>query len=217
MHDDREITRLVAVLEPGEGARERLTAAVQAAPIACVMLQIGSGGSDLVGEVAPLLKIARDAGALCLIVDDAGLARTLGADGVHLSTGVDTEDRYAAARAVLSARGAVGVDAGGSRHVAMTVGEVGADYIAFASEAAIGDARGGAQARLDLIAWWAEVFELPCMAMDVASARDARDLALAGADFVAVTLPAGRSPAWAAETMRDFAAALDEAARTRPE
>ena len=207
----------MVVLEPGEGARERLMAAVQTAPIACVMLKLGSGGSDRVGEASQLLKIARDAGALCLIVDDADLARTLVADGVHLSMAGDTEDRYASARTVLSAHGSVGVDAGGSRHVAMSVGEVGADYIAFGPEGAIGDMHDGAEARLDLIAWWAEVFEVPCVAMAVASASDARDLALAGADFVAVTLAAGRSPAWAAEIVRDFAAALDEAALMRPE
>ena len=217
MRDEREATRLVAVLEPGEGARERLMAAAQAAPIACVMLKIGSAGSDRVGEASQLLRMAREAGAICLIVDDAELARTLSADGVHLSALGDAEERYALARAALSARGAVGVDSGGSRHLAMTVGEMGADYIAFGCEAHSGDAHDGVQARLDLIAWWAEVFELPCVAMDVVSASDARDLALAGADFVAVTLAAGRSPAWAAETIRDFAAALDEAALMKPE
>ena len=217
MRDEREATRLVAVLEPGEGARERLMAAAQAAPIACVMLKIGSAGSDRVGEASQLLRMAREAGAICLIADDAELARTLSADGVHLSAHGDAEERYAFARAALSARGAVGVDAGGSRHRAMTVGEMGADYIAFGCAVHSGDAHDGVQARLDLIAWWAEVFELPCVAMDVVSANDARDLALAGADFVAMTLSAGQSPAWAADTARAFAAALGEAARTRPE
>ncbi len=207
----------MVVLEPGEGARERLMAAVQAASIACVILKPGSGDSDRVGEAAKLLKIARGAGAICLIVDDADLARTLAADGVHLSAGGDTEVRYPSVRAALSAHGSVGVDASGSRHVAMSVGEVGADYIAFGPLASIGDTRGGTETRLDLIAWWAEVFELPCVAMDIASPGDARDLALAGADFVAVTLAAGRSPAWVAETIREIAAALGEAALMRPE
>ena len=217
MRDEREATRLMVVLEPGDGARERLMAAVQAASIACVMLKPDAGGSDRASEASQLLKIARGAGAICLIVDDADLARTLAADGVHLSTGGDTEVRYASARAALSAHGSVGVDAGGSRHVAMSVGEVGADYIAFGPLASIGDTRSGTETRQDLIAWWAEVFELPCVAMDVASPGDARDLELAGADFVAVTLAAGRSPAWVAETIREIAAALGEAALMRPE
>lgn len=217
MHDDREVTRLAVVLQAGDGARERLAAAIQAAPVACVMLEVDAGMATRGAELSELLVMARAAGAVGLILDDAELARTLGADGVHLSAGDDAEGRYASARAAVGAQGALGVDAGGSRHVAMTAGELGAEYIAFSAPQQIGDSVNGIQARLDSIAWWAEIFEVPCVALGVTSPNDARDLAWAGADFVAVTLPTGRSPAWVAETMRAFAAALDEAARTRPE
>ncbi|OYY22957.1 MAG: hypothetical protein B7Y65_03790, partial [Azorhizobium sp. 35-67-15] len=39
---------------------------------------------------------------------------------------------------------------------------------------------------LDMIAWWAEVFEVPCVGV-ATSAEEAEQLARAGADFVALS------------------------------
>jgi thiamine-phosphate pyrophosphorylase len=40
-----------------------------------------------------------------------------------------------------------------------------------------------------LISWWSEIFEPPCVAFDVETPDDARELAEAGADFISVRLP----------------------------
>jgi thiamine-phosphate pyrophosphorylase len=65
----------------------------------------------------------------------------------------------------------------------MTAAEQGADYVMF------GDAQDGKRASFDAIvervAWWAEVFEIPCVAM-AQSFDEVGPLAAAGADFVAV-------------------------------
>lgn len=47
--------------------------------------------------------------------------------------------------------------------------------------------------QLELIAWWAEIFEVPCVAMDVADREAAGRLARAGADFVCLDLVAGQT------------------------
>ena len=58
------------------------------------------------------------------------------------------------------------------------------------------------------MAWWAEIFQVPCVAFDVETAQEAEALAAAGVDFVAVTLPAGQSAAAARDLVAAIAAAI---------
>ncbi len=89
---------------------------------------------------------------------------------------------------MLGTRYIVGVDVGRSRHDAMTLAEAGADYIAFGIPPHVEDRAASAARRLELVAWWSEIFEIPCVAFDVDTADDATALAGAGADFVAMRL-----------------------------
>jgi thiamine-phosphate pyrophosphorylase len=97
--------------------------------------------------------------------------------------------RYAEARQLLGADSIVAGDAGRSRDAAMRLGEAGADYVGFGVHDFVTDKQTAAERRLELIQWWAEIFEVPCVALDVSTASDAERLARAGADFVAIRLP----------------------------
>jgi thiamine-phosphate pyrophosphorylase len=66
----------------------------------------------------------------------------------------------------------------------MIAAERGADYVMFGEPNREGE-RPAAEAVLERVAWWAEVFEVPCVAY-AASADEIEALAQAGADFVAV-------------------------------
>jgi thiamine-phosphate pyrophosphorylase len=66
----------------------------------------------------------------------------------------------------------------------MTAAERGADYVMF-GEPDPGGHRPGFDAIRERVAWWAELFEIPCIGY-AASLAEAGELARAGADFVAL-------------------------------
>jgi thiamine-phosphate pyrophosphorylase len=189
--DAEPTCRLYAVIEAGIGAPERLSAALEAADLASVLI-VPAGQARLEADaVRPLVELAQGAGAAALIAADAVLARTLGADGVHLGPTPDIEAAYESARSILGPRAIVGVDPGLSRHDAMTLAEAGADYMAFGAPGYLKD-RDKARARRDeLVAWWGEIFQVPCVAFDVEAPEEAARLMQAAADFIAVRLGAG--------------------------
>lgn len=200
--------QLYAVVEAGEAALERLNAALAAARIASVLIVPSARVALSAPAVQPLVQAAQKKGAVALLADDAQLARTLRADGMHVGGAKDLAGAYAAARGVLGRQGIVGVDPGISRHDAMRLAEADADYIAFGAPAHLKD-RDKARARRDeLIAWWAEIFQAPCVAFNVETPQEAEALSLSGADFIAIKLPAGAAPAATGEFVAGIAAAL---------
>jgi thiamine-phosphate pyrophosphorylase len=200
--------QLYVVVEAGEGAAERLAAAIDATEVATVLVGGIEGRPLEVGVAKPLVEQARRAGIAALVADDAALARACGADGVHLGANKDTLGAYRIARAVLGDHAIIGVAPGVSRHDAMTLAEAGADYIAFGAPAHLKDAEKGRARRDELIAWWGEIFQVPCVAFDVTTAAEAETLAHDRADFVAVTLAAGLPPADAGILAGAVAAAI---------
>ncbi len=134
---------------------------LSAAPVASALIKLAPGSE---GEakviVAPLLRIAVSRNCALLLENDARLAARLGADGVHVAGAGEALDE---ALASLKPERIVGAGALRMRDEAMTAGEKGADYVMF------GEPRGAIPAMaLELlaerVAWWAEIFELPCVA-----------------------------------------------------
>ncbi len=131
------------------------------------------------GDVASILLPPSQAKALVaplqrldlavLVAGDPQIALKTGADGVEIA---DLE-AYRAARGVLGPDRIVGADCGTSRHRAMELAEAGADYVAFA--------QGGHE---DLISWWSEIFEIPCIAADPVSAESLDILLPHRPDFI---------------------------------
>lgn len=204
---DAGTCQIYAVIEAGESAPERL-AAVLGPQIASVLVTPAAGRALDAAAARPLVEAAQKAGIAALIELDVDLARALRADGVHLRVAKDLAAAYDEARSRLGQRAIVGADPGISRHDAMIAAEAGADYIAFGAPAHLNDRDKARGRRDELIAWWAEIFQVPCVAFDVESPREAEALATAGADFLAVRLAAGTTPASARDLMAEIAAAI---------
>lgn len=192
---------LVVAMEADDAAPQRLEAVLGAVAAQSVIIRPTPGRQLEPGPVKPLIAIAQKRGAAALLANDARLARTLRADGVHLDWSETIEDAYSAARDILGKGAIVGCDAGRSRHDAMELAESGADYIAFAH-------RDDAAGQLELVEWWSEIFEVPVVALGAVGEDGAAALGAAGADFIGVSVAAGESAHACAERI---AACLDAA------
>lgn len=157
-----------------------LAEALNATDVACVLLSAGAESDAALDARLRELTIARD--VAFLIENDAARAERIGADGVHIPADAAL---YGQTREHLGQRAIIGVGCNESRHDAMLLAELGADYVAFGSTPALSD--GEREERAGLIAWWSEIFVVPCVAWNVETQEEAAQLAGLGADFVALS------------------------------
>ena len=165
--------------QPPATLEAQLAQALATTDAACVLL-CGDGAPIDEDHAGRLIDLVQASGLACLVENDAALAERLGADGLHLDANAET---YTAARKLLGESANLGVLCGLERHDAMQMAELGADYVAFGPKSKnIIDA---IDQYADLIAWWAEIFVVPCVAWNVETAEQAAKFAALGADFVA--------------------------------
>ena len=134
----------------------------------------------------PLQAICAAHDVAFVVNDSVALAKRLKADGVHLGQD-DGSPREA--REELGRDAQIGVTCHASRHLAMEAGEAGADYVAFGAffDSTTKDKGDAERPTLELLAWWAEIFEIPCVAIGGITPENCRPLIDAGADFLAVS------------------------------
>ncbi|MDI4664901.1 thiamine phosphate synthase [Xanthobacter autotrophicus] len=155
---------------------EMAAEAVRAGDVAAVVLRLPEGGAAAGLPLREVAEAIQRQDAAVLVEGSDGMATAAGLDGVHVS---DPRNLAATVRSLKpqSIVGAGGID---TRHDAMEAGESGADYVFFGS---LDPWDRAFPQVLDFVAWWAEVFEVPCVGL-AASLDEAEELARAGADFV---------------------------------
>ena len=162
---------------------DTLAAALDAGDVACLQLRLkGAAPDDVARAVEALMPVAQARDVAFILNDDAQLAARLGCDGAHLG---QSDGDHAGARMLLDKR-ILGITCHASRHLAMRAGEMGADYVAFGAFFATDTKPTEYQADLDLLEWWSEVMEVPCVAIGGITAANCAPLVRAGADFLAV-------------------------------
>jgi thiamine-phosphate pyrophosphorylase len=175
--------RLYLVTPPVDDAAafaRDLAPALDAADVAAVLLRLAASDErGQINRIKTLAPVVQDRGIALLLDGHADLVARGGADGAHL-TGLET---FLAALETLKPDRIAGCAGLVTRHDAMTAAERGADYVLF------GDTANGRRpsfgAIMERVAWWAEVFEVPCVAL-AENLDEIGRLAAAGADFIAV-------------------------------
>lgn len=164
---------------------ETLRSACAGGDIAALILPLATAAErDLINAVKLLAPIGQAAGAAVLVAGDGfdlpSVSIRGGADGIHVD----------GAAAVVAQRDKVGegriLGAGDlrSRHDAMEAGEAAADYVMFGEPRADGSTP-PFSAIVERAAWWAAIFETPCVAY-AAALDHVAELAGTGAEFVAL-------------------------------
>ena len=158
-----------------------LRTALAGADVAAVMLRLApSDEGTLIKRAKMLCPVVQDAGAALLLDGRADLVARARADGAH-ANGIA---EFSEAAAQLHPNWIAGVGGLATRHDAMLAAEQGADYVMFGEPDESGE-RPGFDAIEERVAWWAEVFEAPCVAY-AAAPDEVRPFVAAGADFVAL-------------------------------
>ena len=162
-----------------------LQAALDGGDVAALQIRLKEADDALIARaVRAWAPVAQARNVAVILNDRPDLARELGCDGVH----VGQEDApYAETRRLMGADATVGVTCHDSLHLAMEAAEAGADYVAFGAVFPTATKAAKTRAELGLIAGWAADMLTPCVAIGGITALNARDVARAGADFLAVS------------------------------
>lgn len=190
-----------------------LDEALDGGDVACLQIRLKSRDgvpapdSHILALGRHVVPRAQDRGVAVLINDRPDLAVELGADGVHVG---QSDTPYAQARKVVGPNAIVGVTCHASRHLAMEAGEAGADYVAFGAFYPTDTKDPSAKAEVDLLSWWQELVETPCVAIGGVTVENARPLVEAGADFLAVSAGVWKREGGPAGAVRAFNALFGE-------
>jgi thiamine-phosphate pyrophosphorylase len=165
--------------------KDTLARALDAGDVACLQLRLKDEDDVAICRAAEaLMPVAQKRDVAFLVNDRPDLAAKLGADGTHIGQ----EDMpYDEARRLLGPDRTIGVTCHDSRHFAMEAAEAGADYVAFGAFFPTRTNAPKAKAEIELLSWWAEIFEIPCVAIGGITAANCAPLIEAGADFLAVS------------------------------
>jgi thiamine-phosphate pyrophosphorylase len=178
----REAARLYLVTPPlgdaGAIAND-LSDCLNTTDIAAVLLRFAdSHDAALLDSVKVLRILVQSNGAALLLDGHPELVARAEADGAHLAG----PDALKGALSALKPKYIAGCGAVATRHDAMAAGESGADYVMFGEP---NGRRPSFDAVLERVAWWAEIFQVPCVGY-AESVDEVAALVDAGADFVAV-------------------------------
>lgn len=199
---------LISPLDVGGNFPEQLESALAAGPVAAFQFRVKDIDADEAAALAEPLKAICDKHDVAFIVnDDVALAKRLEAGGVHLGQG-DDDLKYA--RAQLGDQAQIGITCHDSRHLAMEAGEGGANYVAFGAFFPTQTKETQYRADFDLLHWWSNIMEIPCVAIGGITPDNCQPLIDAGADFLAVSGSVWNDPKGPANAVERFTEILSQ-------
>jgi thiamine-phosphate pyrophosphorylase len=215
MTEAPEPPRLYLITPPLADATDfapRLEAALAAGDVACVLLRSGAADEHTTKKLVKLLAPVAQKHDAALLIDAPRLAARAGADGANLRVrGEGLEQAMEEALSSLKPQRIVGVSGLKKRHDSMIAGEHDVDYVMFGDPAPDGF-EPPFEDTLERVAWWAEIFNVPCVGYAPRLA-DVGPLAEAGADFVALGGCVWSDPRGEAQAVAEAMKAIAQAPR----
>jgi thiamine-phosphate pyrophosphorylase len=185
-----------------------LASALDAGDAAALQLRLKDQPDDVLKRaIDALLPVTRARDVALIMNDRPDLAVAHGCDGAHVG---QTDTPAAIARKLLGER-TLGVTCHDSRDLAMSAGEEGADYVAFGAFFPTATKEAPTRADPEILRWWSELMELPCVAIGGITAANCAPLVQAGADFLAVVGAVWNHPEGPAAGVKAMNAAIDAA------
>jgi thiamine-phosphate pyrophosphorylase len=183
-----------------------LAQALDAGDVAALQIRLKDVDDEVIAAAVDALSpIAQARGVAVILNDRPDLAARLGCDGVHVG---QDDMPYAQARKLVGPDRMVGVTCHDSRHLGMEAAEAGADYVAFGAFFPTATKDAPTRAEPEILTIWQETMEVPCVAIGGITVSTARELAKAGADFLAVSAGVWNHPEGPAAAVRAFNAEI---------
>lgn len=162
-----------------------LAQALDAGDVAALQIRLKDVPDEIIAAaVDVLMPIAQARGVAVILNDRPDLAAKLGCDGVHIG---QDDMPLAEARRIMGPDAMIGVTCHDSLHLAMEAAEGGADYVAFGAFFPTTTKEAPTRAEPALLTGWQADMLIPCVAIGGITVENARALAAAGADFLAVS------------------------------
>lgn len=197
-----------------------LDGALSVGDVAAVQIRVkGEDGAapapdaDIRRVAQALIPVIQNRGAAAILNDRPDIAAELQADGAHVG---QDDAPYAEARAIVGPDAVVGVTCHASRHLAIEAAEAGADYVAFGAFFDTTTKSPKSRATPEIIQWWAELIEVPCVAIGGVTHENCAPLVRAGADFLAVSSGVWDHPEGPAAGVRAMNDAIADALSLAP-
>ncbi|UEM19521.1 thiamine phosphate synthase [Skermanella mucosa] len=186
---------------------DQLAQALDGGDVACVQLRLKDVDDDTVRRAVDALRpVSQSRGVAFILNDRPDLAAEMGCDGVHVG---QSDWPYAKARKAVGADAIVGVTCHDSRHLAMEAAEAGADYVAFGAFYPTTTKPSHYRPGPDLLQWWSEMMEVPCVAIGGITPENCTPLVKAGADFICVVTAVWNHPEGPGAGVKAFNAAIE--------
>jgi thiamine-phosphate pyrophosphorylase len=181
-----------------------LKQALDGGDVACLQLRLKEVEDDEIRRAAEaLMPLAHLYDVAFLMNDRPDLAVELGCDGVHVG---QDDASYDDARGLVGSEAIIGVTCKRARHLAVEASDRGADYVAFGgffhSTTKISDKT--ERADPDILNWWSETTNVPCVAIGGITQENCRPLVEAGADMLCVIAAVWSHAEGPGAAVRDF-------------
>lgn len=183
---NKQLSGLYAITDPGLCKHNLLDKVAQAIDGGANIIQYRNkqaSAEQKLEQASALNSLCRQHDCLFIVNDDAELAKTVDAHGVHLGQSDTTIEQ---ARQVLGTDKIIGISCNNQLPWAIAAQQAGADYVAFGRFFASQTKPGTPPAEIQLLQQASKQLEIPIVAIGGITPETAGELLKAGADMLAV-------------------------------